>query len=109
MNDTQAASWFSRAVIAFPRGGLLPEENWRRRHMAMSLVLVWHFPILFGYGLAQGYPLPHALVDAVVPTLFGVAAFTKRLNRSTRSILVATGLLACSVALVHLSHGLIEM
>ena len=96
------------AVAAFPRGGMLPAENWRRRHVALSLVLLWHFPILLGYGLMQGYPIGHSLLDALLPLGFGLAAFSPRLGRGSRSIAVATGLISCSVLLVHLSHGLIE-
>jgi diguanylate cyclase len=107
--DHPQRSLWSRAVIAFPRGGTLPDANWKRRHMALTLVLVWHFPVLFGYGLYRGYPLPHTTVDAVLPLVFGAVAFLPRLTRGVRSIAVAAGLISCSVVLVHLSHGLIEM
>jgi diguanylate cyclase (GGDEF)-like protein len=88
---------------------MLPAENWRRRHLALSLVLLWHFPVILGFGLAQGYPVRHSLVDAVAPLFFGVVAFVPRTSRGLRSMSVATGLISCSVVLVHLSHGLIEM
>jgi diguanylate cyclase (GGDEF)-like protein len=102
--------WFGRAVAAIPRGGMLPEPNWRRRHVAMTLVLLWHFPLLLGYGLAQGYPILHCLTDASLPLVFGAAALlSKGWSRGARAIMVAVGLITCSVSLVHLSHGLIEM
>jgi diguanylate cyclase (GGDEF)-like protein len=88
---------------------LLPDANWRRRHIALTLVLLWHFPLLFGYGLYRGFPLWHSTVDAVAPLLFGAVAFLPGLGRGTRSVAVATGLIACSIVLVHQSHGLIEM
>jgi diguanylate cyclase (GGDEF)-like protein len=98
----------SLAVRAFPRGGQLPAGNWRRRHIALALVLAWHVPVLLGYGLAQGRPVPHALVDALLPAAFALAAIPARLGRGIRSVCVATGLITCSVMLVHLSNGLIE-
>lgn len=94
---------------AFPRGGLLPAANWRRRHIALSLVLLWHFPVLLAFGLFRGFPVGHSLVDATVPLLFGLVAFLPGLSRGWRSVAVATGLISCSIVLVHLSGGLIEM
>jgi diguanylate cyclase len=85
------------ALRAFPRGGHLPADNWRRRHIALSLVLAWHVPILLGYGLTQGRSVGHAIVDALLPAAFVLAGIPKRLGRGLRS-----------VVLVHLSHGLIE-
>jgi diguanylate cyclase (GGDEF)-like protein len=103
-------TWLGQAVRAVPRGGLLPEANWHRRHLALSLILLWHFPVLLGYGLAQGYSVVHCFLDASLPLLFGgIALGSKAWSRGVRSIVVATGLITCSVSLVHLSHGLIEM
>jgi diguanylate cyclase (GGDEF)-like protein len=104
----QVRDLVSRALIAWPRGGLLPAANWRRRHLALSLVLMWHFPLLLGVGLFRGYPLLHSAIDAVLPLAFGLIAFLPGLRRGARSVSVATGLISCSVILVHLSHGLIE-
>ena len=110
VDDRQAPrSGWARLATAFPRGGLLPEENWRRRHLALSLVLLWHFPVLLAYGLYRGFPAWHALVDSGVPMLFGLIAFLPGLGRGMRSVSVATGLILCSVVLVHQSSGLIEM
>ncbi len=95
-------------VRAFPRGGMLPAANWRRRHLALTLVLLWHAPVLFGYGLARGYPVPHAALDAVLPLGFGLVALSGRVRRSLRAVSVALGLITCSVTLVHLSNGLTE-
>jgi diguanylate cyclase (GGDEF)-like protein len=104
----QARELLARALTAWPRGGLLPAANWRRRHIALSLVLMWHFPVLLGYGLFRGFPVVHSFVDAALPLAFGVIASLPGLRRGVRSVSVATGLISCSVILVHLSHGLIE-
>jgi diguanylate cyclase (GGDEF)-like protein len=103
-----AGQLVARLIEAFPRGGLLPAANWRRRHTALALVLLWHAPVLFAYGLARGYPVLHSALDATLPLLFGAAALSGKLSRGLRSIEVAVGLISCSVLLVHLSHGLIE-
>jgi diguanylate cyclase (GGDEF)-like protein len=102
-------SLLAQARSSFPRGGLLPAANWRRRHIALSLVLLWHFPVLLTFGLVRGYPAGHSLVDATFPLLFGVVAFLPGLSRGWRSVSVATGLISCSIVLVHLSGGVIEM
>jgi diguanylate cyclase len=96
------------AVRGFPRGGQLPTDNWRRRHIALSLILAWHVPVLVAYGLYRGHPVPHALLDGLLPGAFALAAVPRRLGRGMRAVLVAAGLITCSVMLVHLSHGLIE-
>jgi len=106
--DGKARALVRQLVVAWPRGGLLPAANWKRRHTAMSLVLLWHFPLLFGYGLYRGYPVWHCAIDATMPLAFGIVAFLPRLSRGWRSVSVATGLISCSVILVHLSNGLIE-
>src|SRR5947209_1683272 len=108
LGDWSMRPLLHRALIAFPRGGLLPAANWRRRHIALSLVLLWHFPLLFGYGLYRGFPWWHALIDAAMPLGFGVVAFLPRLARGARSVAVAAGLISCSIILVHQSNGLIE-
>jgi diguanylate cyclase (GGDEF)-like protein len=111
-SETAAATLpdlLARARAAFPRGGMLPAPNWRRRHIALSLVLLWHFPLLLAFGLFRGFPIGHSLVDATVPLLFGVVAFLPGLSRGWRAVAVATGLISCSIVLVHLSGGVIEM
>ncbi|MDX6214703.1 MAG: hypothetical protein QOG99_287 [Frankiales bacterium] len=99
---------FHQAVEAFPRGGLLPEQNWKRRHNALSLILLWHVPVLVAYALGRGSSLQHAVLDASIPLGLGVLAFWKRPGRGVRSVIVATGLISCSIVLVHVSGGLIE-
>jgi diguanylate cyclase (GGDEF)-like protein len=96
------------AVEAFPRGGLLPDQNWKRRHHALSLILLWHVPVLLAYSLDRGTTLVHAFLDASIPLALGTVAFWKRPGRGMRSVIVATGLISCSVVLVHVSGGLIE-
>ncbi|HUR14907.1 MAG TPA: GGDEF domain-containing protein [Mycobacteriales bacterium] len=104
-----AGTLLAQARAAFPRGGLLPAANWRRRHIALSLVLVWHFPVLLAFALWRGYAVEHSLLDAALPLLFGGLAFLPGLDRGWRSISVATGLITSSIVLVHLSGGVIEM
>ena len=55
-----------------PKGQMLPEHIWRRRHSTI-VALVWlHAAGLFAFGLSQGRPVPHMLVD-ISPIL--VAAY----------------------------------
>ena len=108
VREPQVRPFLAKALVAFPRGGMLPAANWRRRHLALGLVLMWHLPVIVGYGLFRGYPLWHVAVDATLPLVFGVIAFLPRMSRNVRSVAVAFGLISCSVILVHLSNGLIE-
>jgi diguanylate cyclase (GGDEF)-like protein/PAS domain S-box-containing protein len=60
------------------------------------------------FGLAQGYPLAHVLVDTAVPAAFAVAALALGRHRRPASAAVALGLLTCSAIVTHLSGGYIE-
>jgi diguanylate cyclase len=108
LRDRSVRSLLGAALAAFPRGGLLPTANWRRRHLALGLVLLWHVPLLLGYGMFRGFSPAHSAVDATLPLVFAGIAFLPGLGRGMRSVSVAAGLISCSVILVHLSHGLIE-
>jgi diguanylate cyclase (GGDEF)-like protein len=65
-------------------------------------------PVLLAYSLQRGTSLLHAVLDASIPLALGALAFWKRPGRGVRSVIVATGLISCSVVLVHVSGGLIE-
>jgi diguanylate cyclase (GGDEF)-like protein len=91
-----------------PRGKTLPCDSWRARHRFM-VALVWaHFPALFLFAVARGYPVFHVLLDVSPIALFAFVAQRERFGRRIRAGSVAFGLLTSSALLVHFWDGAIE-
>jgi signal transduction histidine kinase len=100
--------WAGRALRSLPRGGSLPEENWRRRHRVI-VALVWgHTVAIPMFAVARGYSLAHGLLDGSPILIFAILASLPGHSRKALSIASAMGLLSSSGALVHLSGGTIE-
>src|SRR4051812_29182803 len=98
-----------RALLAsLPRGETLPPRVWDRRHRTLVWLASAHAVALPLFGLAQGYGLPHVLVDAAPIAFFGWAATLSSRSQRFRSSMVAMGLLTSSAILVHLWGGQIE-
>lgn len=91
-----------------PGGRSLPAEDWSARHRLVVWVLALHLPAIVVYGLAQGFTLTHCVV-ATVPAVLLLAAAVMPGSRRMRALAASMGLFCCSAALVHLSHGLVEM
>jgi signal transduction histidine kinase len=90
-----------------PRGNLLDDAAWRRRHAVVQTLLVLHVPALFVFGWWQGFaPLTCTLV--VLPPLgcYGIASVIP--GRRVASFFSTVGIVYCSAALVGLSRGSIE-
>ncbi len=49
-----------------PRGQLLPEDAWRRRHRTLSILLRAHVLGLFCFALIRGYGPLHAFSEAAI-------------------------------------------
>ena len=96
-------------VSVLPTGDSLPEASWRRRHLAIMVLLWAHVPVLLWVALARGNPLGHALVETAVAVPFAIGASIPLFSKHTREILATIGLASCSGVLTHLSGGLIEM
>jgi len=94
---------------SLPRGGTLPEEDWRQRHTALVVATWLCVLVLAPYGIAEGYPLWHvwAHVMSVVP--LSVIASMPRFSAKIRSTAASLALLTVCALLVHISGGLIEM
>ncbi|MDQ1373053.1 MAG: hypothetical protein QOJ09_391 [Actinomycetota bacterium] len=107
-NRVRRVRLISDLLEYLPKGQLLPEDVWRRRHRTLSYLLRLHVPALFIFGLMRGYAPAHAATDAGVVAAFAVLASLGGRTRRFSSAMCATGLIACSAALVHLSGGTIE-
>jgi PAS domain S-box-containing protein len=96
-----------RALNALPRGRMLPEDVWERRHRGILTLLWLHVVGIPLFGIVQGYGVGHSLFEGsliAAPAL--LASFDT--NRKLRAGLVSVGLLTSSAVLVHLSGGYIE-
>ena len=99
----RSLSW----LTLLPKGRLLPDHLWQRRHRAITLLLWLHVPVLALFGLARGMG-GHVLADVALLSGFALAAGSSHLSRSVRSIAGSTGLVTCSALLVHIWDGTIE-
>lgn len=88
-----------------PRGTHLPEDAWQRRHAGLVVLLWLHVPGVVTFGLLQGSPLRHALLEGIpLATLAALATFA-RLGRTVRMACATVGLMISSAVVVHLSEG----
>ena len=91
-----------------PKGQLLPEHIWRRRHAAIVWLLWCHVPALFVFGLLQGQSVPHMLAEGGLIAAAAGFAGSERLTMTQRVVAASFGLITCSAVLVHLWTGVIE-
>jgi diguanylate cyclase (GGDEF)-like protein/PAS domain S-box-containing protein len=100
-------TWRSRVREALPRGRLLSETEWARRHRGITILLWAHVVAVAVFGLTLGYSLTHSLMEAAIIALPGIhATFAK--SRAERTAAASLGLLFSSAIVVHLSGGMIE-
>jgi signal transduction histidine kinase len=97
----------NRLLAYLPRGNMLDDEVWRKRHRLLQWVLFIHLPGLFLFGLGAGRGVTFTLwTVAVLPLCMAAGTLTR--YRRFASIAVTAGLVYCSAALVGLSGGSIE-
>jgi hypothetical protein len=88
-----------------PRGRLLPDEPWRRRHRGIVLFLAAHVAALAALALLAGFPPLHAVADVAPVAACAALASWHRLSRRLGSVVASLGLVASSALLVHLWAG----
>ncbi len=91
-----------------PKGQLLPEHIWRRRHATIVWLLWLHVPALVAFGLFAGQTPLHMIQEGAFVAGFAVAATVERFSQKVRVAAASAGLISCSAVLVHLSGGYIE-
>ncbi len=90
-----------------PRGGELPDDDWRKRHQGFVFLLWAHTVGLPLFAIARGYGIGHALLEGgflAIPAL--VASYSR--NRMLAALAATFGLFSASGILVHFSGGTIE-
>jgi diguanylate cyclase len=93
---------------ALPRGQLLPDAHWSRRHRWIVHLLACHAVGLTLFALFQGFGLAHSLLGGGVIAAAVFVARSPRLGRSARSVAASIGLVTSSALVVHISGGAIE-
>src|SRR4051794_13465291 len=91
-----------------PHGQSLPDDAWRVRHRAVTVLLMAHAAAIVVIGVLAGRPVLDALIDAAVPGLGAFAASRGSLSRPIRSGIGSVALMLTSAVVVHVMHGSIE-
>ena len=69
-----------------PKGQLLPEHIWRRRHAAIVWLLWVHVPALVAFGLFQGQTLRHMLAEGGLIAAAAAFASSERFTMTQRVV-----------------------
>jgi signal transduction histidine kinase len=96
-----------RVLDYLPRGDMVDDAAWLRRHHFLLGVLLLQTPVLLVFGLVVGNPPALTTVIALVPLITAAAGWFAP-GRLAGSLIVTAGLLASCVGLVILSGGSIE-
>jgi diguanylate cyclase (GGDEF)-like protein len=91
-----------------PKGQLLPEHIWRRRHAAIVWLLWMHVPALFVFGVFQGQTVFHMVQECALIAGAAWLASSERFSMTQRVVAASFGLITSSAILVHLWGGYIE-
>ena len=91
-----------------PKGQLLPEHIWRRRHKTIVWLLWLHVPGLIVFGLLRGQGILHMLQEGGLVAVAAWVAASERYAMKQRVVAASFGLISSSAILVHLSGGYIE-
>ncbi len=106
MDLAATASAIARTWL--PEGFRLAEQDWQLRHKAILIILWMHAAGLPLFGWLMGQPAVHVLAIGLLAAGPAFAAGRPALSRRVRASLATVGLIACGIALTHLSGGYIE-
>ena len=91
-----------------PRGGELPDADWRPRHRLVCGALSLHLPVVFFYALSTGRPALQGLAETL-PTAIMLGLAVLPLSRRLRALAASLGLIGTSAVLVQLADGATSM
>lgn len=97
----------TRLLDYLPRGNLLDDTAWRKRHHIVLWVLGLHLPALFIFALWLRHGLLATLVG-LIPLIGCLLLGIWKSQRRVASFFTSAGLVYCSAALVVFSRGSIE-
>src|SRR5258708_20142693 len=96
----------TRQVLDYlPKGQLLAEDVWRKRHRTLIYLLWIHVLGIVIFGLARGFSPLHMLFESSLVGVFALIAGSGVGTRRFSSAMAAVGLVMSSAVLVHLSAG----
>src|SRR5688572_11798973 len=104
---TSVTEGLRQMVAALPRGGLLDEATFERRHRMLLVLLLAHIPVLFAVALVTSHTVPHTAAE-LIPLLGAAAVGQWARRRWVRSSAVTLGLVGSASVLIHVTGGLIE-
>jgi signal transduction histidine kinase len=94
-------------ISYLPRGNLLDDVAWNKRHRIVWSLLVLHLPALTIFGLLTGHT-PKTVGLTMIPVVVSLALERLTRRRRLMSFFTTAGIVYCSAALVGLSNGAIE-
>ncbi len=97
----------TRLLDYLPRGNLLDDSAWRKRHQLVLWVLGLHLPALFVFALWLRHSLL-ATLAGLVPLIGCMLLGIWKSQRRVASFFTSAGLVYCSAALVVFARGSIE-
>jgi len=90
-----------------PRGNLLDDAVWQKRHSILQWLLLLHLPALTLFGFYMKHPAMTILFTVTPIAVLRILGGLPR-NRRVASFFTTAGIVYCSAALVSLSNGAIE-
>ena len=102
--------WMERVRAQLPQGRTLPQESWRARHRAILILAGFHAVAVPLYGIVQGFPVGHCLLEGSGIALLVLVAWVAGRQDRTRlaSSAASVSLMTASAMTVHLSSGVTE-
>ncbi len=97
----------TRLLDYLPRGNLLDDTAWRKRHRLLLWVLGLHVPALFVFALWLAHS-PRTTFYGLIPLVSCLVLGAWVPNRRVASFFTSAGLVYCSAALVVFARGSIE-
>ena len=97
----------ARVLDYLPRGDMVDDAAWQRRHRFLLALLLVQSPALAIFGLALANPAWVVTLIALIPLVTAAGGWFSR-GRMSGSLFVTAGLTATSAGLVVLSGGSIE-
>ncbi len=107
---TASLSWPERLRAQLPHGRTLPRESWEARHRAILILALFHAAAVPVYGIVQGFPVGHCLLEGSGIGLLVLVAWIAGRQDRTRlaSSAASVSLMTASAMVVHLSGGVTE-
>jgi diguanylate cyclase (GGDEF)-like protein len=100
----------ARIRAALPQGGYLPDEEWRRRHAGIMLMLWANVLAAPAFAIILGAStVLHNIDSGVALAIFASFGAAPRMSRHVRMAASSLGLLGAAAMMIHASGGLVVL